>query len=256
MIEIRPMDEDYVLTECLHEGPIDTTKAGPSEAGAGDLASHPWSDETLERWLADNPGGCKTDAGFLREMIERYGTCAFLAREGRTVVGFLRFFPMEVARAMVPGEPEPILDPKLACERGEDEGTLWVECVMTCEPYTGTIEDAPPAVRDLQYYRSVAEVGGRKGLGLRLAKALIPWAREHGWKRIIKIAHPDLDVYYGQWGGGGKGFWEKAGFRVVGTIHKPQNWPDDLLAILHAQAAEKRMSEEDIWTYYRMMYEL
>jgi GNAT superfamily N-acetyltransferase len=255
VIDVKPMDKGYILSGCLHEGPIDTTAEPAPDADSGE-PPHPWSDQTLERWLADNPGGCRTDAAFLREMIERYGTCALLAWEDRTVVGFLRFFPMTVARLMVPGEPEPILDPKLACEPHEDEGTLWVECVMACRPYTGTMANAPPEVRNLHYFGTVANVGARKGLGLRLAKALVPWAKEHGWKRIIKIAHPDLDVYYGQWGGGGRAFWEKVGFRVVGTVHRPQSWPDDLLTLLRAQAAEKGMSEDDVWTYPRMMREL
>lgn len=197
-------------------------------------------------------------------MIQRYGTCALLAWEGRKVVGFVRFYPMTVARLPAQrwkeGEgPEPNIDPRLACEPEEDEGTLWVHCVMTSRPYTGAKKDVPPTSGGDRIYRTAEEAGGRRGVGLKLAKALIPWAREHGWKRIIKVAHPDLDWFYGIWGGGGKEFWEKAGFEVVGTIHASPKWADDDPAdttILRAQAAEKGMTEEAIWTCYRMAYEL
>ena len=45
MIEIRPMDEDYLHLTCLHEGPIDTaTFEPPADPLPGGHSPHPWTD--------------------------------------------------------------------------------------------------------------------------------------------------------------------------------------------------------------------
>jgi len=256
MIEIKPMDEKYIHLTCLHEGPIDSAKWTPSwNIDPRDLPPHPWSDETIVELAAAHGGGithgnCKNPAGreFLREMTQRYGTCAILACEGQTVVGQLRFYPMKVARLIAvnqpgPTDPSPVLDCTAACEPEEDERTLWIQCVMTCAPYKNS--------------EGRREVGARKGIGLKLAKALIAWAEKRQWKRIVKVAHCDLDWFYGIQGGGGKTFWEKAGFRVVGSFYK-RAWEFDEQdkATIETQMAEKGMTDDDVWTWYRMMCEL
>ena len=252
MIEIRPMDEGFLLPGCLHGGPIDPAVfEPPPDSDSSGLPPHPWSDDTI-RELAptESPLLCPElkepiEREFMREMIRRYGTCAILAWDGPHVVGHIRFYPMEVARLLAPGEtdPSPILDCTAACEPGEDETTLWVQCVMTCGPY----EDAAGATR----------AGARKGIGLKLAQALIPWARDRGWRRIVKVAHCDLDWFYGIQGGGGKAFWEKAGFRVAGSFHKRAwKFSEDDLPLIQAQMAASNMTWQDTWTWHRMTYEL
>lgn len=265
MIEIKPMGEDFILPRCLHAGPIEAAVGKASEPADLDLPPHPWSDETIRDLVARHPDFGLCDAGsgwpteFMREMIRRYGACALLAWEGQKVVGFIRFYPMEIARLVDErraGRVEPILDPTLACEPEGDEATFWVHCVMTSRPYTGGTEEVGPTSGGDGILRTAEEAGARKGIGLRLARALIPWAREHGWKRMIKIAPCDLDFFYGIWGGGGKSFWEKAGFKVVGTIHRPQKWSEEDMTTLRAQLADKGMTEDDAWTFYRMTCEL
>jgi len=271
MIEIRAMDEDFLLPRCLHHGPIEAAAPAASTPEEADLPPHPWSDEAIRDLVARRANrfvlcdaGVGWPAEFMREMIRRHGTCALLAWEAGKVVGFVRFYPMTVARLAIQrwkeGEgPEPILDPRLACKPEEDEGTLWVHCVMTSRPYTGATREVALASGGGEYSRAAEEAGGRKGVGLALAETLVPWAREHGWRRIIKVAHPDLDWFYGIWGGGGKEFWQKAGFEVVGTIHARPKWADGDTAdtlLLRAQAAEKGMTQEEIWTFYRVAYEL
>ena len=181
----------------------------------------------------------------MREMIRRYGTCALLAWQQQKVVGHIRFYPMKVARLLAAGETDvsPILNCTLACGPDQDEGTLWVLCVMTCAPYTDSAE--------------AAQVGARKGIGLQLARALVAWAREHGWQRIVKVAHCDLDWFYGILGGGGKAFWEKAGFKVAGSFYKRAwQFKDEDKAAVDAQMARSGMTERDMWTWYRMQYDL
>jgi len=248
MIEIRPMDADYLHLGCLHGGPIDTTTVEPPrDPLPTGHPPHPWTDETLREIAAayrEHGISHPYPAAFQREMTRRYGTCAILAWEGRHVVGHLRFCPMRVARVLAGDHPDPcpVGDCTLACEPQDDEGTLWVQCVMTCAPY----EDS----------RTGREVGARKGTGLRLAQGLIAWAQEHGWRRIVKIAPGDLDCFYGILGSGGKSFWTKAGFAVDGAFYKWPDPPPDFRTLVLSQAEAKGMTERDAWTWYRMVCEM
>ena len=89
------------------------------------------------------------------------------------------------------------------------------------------------------------------------AHGRISWTREHGWSRIVKAAHRDLDWHYGILGAGGKAFWRKAGFRVAGTFFRPAWEFDEQDKILvQARMAQKGMTEQDLWTWRRMAYEL
>ena len=217
---------------------------------APDLAPHPWSDETMvelaKKYTRISHGWTGDPAReFMREMIQRYGTCAMLAWDQTKVVGQLRFYPMKIARLIAVSQSHsgPILDCTVACSPEEDEGTLWVQCVMTCGAYVDS--------------QSAKEVGARKGVGQKLVHALICWARENDWKRIVKIAHCDLDWFYGVLGGGGKAFWEKAGFQAVGAFYKRAfDLSEKDKSIVQSQMMEKSMSEEDVWTWHRMVYDL
>lgn len=252
MIQIRPMDENQVHIPCLHEGPIDLSALAPShDTGYGYLPPHPWSDETIVELAMRCPGISHGDSDFeesrefLREMILRYGACALLAWDGRLVVGQIRFYPMAIARLIAESQtdPSPLLDCTAACEPGDDEDTLWVQCVMTSAPYINA--------------RDAKKVGARKGIGSALAQALISWAGDHGWRRIIKVAHCDLDWFYGIQGGGGRAFWEKAGFKEIGSFfRRAWDFAPDAWSTVKDQMNEKGMSERDIWTWYRMAYDL
>jgi len=263
MTEIRPLREDYLLPRCLHAGPMDTL-AEPSAVPGPDLPPHPWSDDTICALAANGSGwplcqaGSGWPAGLMRELIHRHGTCALLAWEGRSVAGFVRFYPLTLARMMAEadgGWAEPILDPRVAGEPGAEPGTLWVHCVMTSRPYTGGTA-AGHTVGGHGIFRTPQEAGARRGIGLQLAHALVPWAREHGWERLLKIAHPDLDFYYGIWGGGGKRFWEQAGFEVADSFYQPQPWHQPEMATLRAQMQERGITVREAFTFYRMTCEL
>lgn len=251
MIEIKPMDESYILVTCLHHGPVDPTSSAP----AGDDAviehpSHPWSDETIRELAArhamiSHGVGGEHQREFMREMIQRYGTCAILAWDQHKVVGLIRFYPMRVARLIAATHTHgfsPVLDCTAACEPQDDEGTLWVQCVMTCFPYVDS--------------DGAKKAGARRGLGLRLARELVCWAKANGWERVVKVAHCDLDWFYGIQGGGGKAFWRKAGFEVAGTLYQPLKLSEEHGAIVHSQMVRAGMTDEDVWTWSRMGYEL
>ena len=108
-----------------------------------------------------------------------------------------------------------------------------------------------------QRYRTGQDAGARRGLGQKLVRGLISWAREHQWRQIVKVAHCDLDWFYGIQGGGGKGFWEKAGFSVAESFYEKPFEPSDKHAkILETQRIEQEMTERDVWTWYRLVYSL
>lgn len=258
MVEIRPMDEGYLHLVCLHEGPVDTTTVeAPADRAAGSHPPHPWSDETLravaDRYRAQGVYHPRP-ADFMVEMIRRYGTCAMLAWEGRQVVGHLRFYPLEIARLFVP--PQDDLGPRVlswACDPGEEEGTLWVQCVMTSRPYIGPEPDTVTGRR----WPAMGEAGARRGVGQKLVRGLIDWARERGWVRVVKVAHADVDCLYGQLGGGGRAFWEKAGFRVARSYpFVPEAWAPAFRELAERQGRAKGMTPEQVWTWYRMRYDL
>lgn len=275
MIEIKPMDETYLHLKCLHGGPVDTTSfEPPPDPLPGGHPPHPWSDETVREIATkyrENRISHPRPATFMREMIRRYGTCAILAWEEQKVVGHLRFLPMKVARMVWDPDPSPILDCTMACKPEEDEGTLWVQCVMTCQPYVAASSNSASATvpagnhgpvvvttaSGKQHFRTAEEAGARKGIGLKLVHGLIDWARDHKWRRIVKVAHCDLDWFYGIQGGGGRSFWEKAGFKILGTFYKQAfGLPEDFTTIVQPQMVEKGMTEEEIWTWYQMGYDL
>lgn len=257
MLEIKPMDESYLHLTCLHDGPVDTTRfEPPPDLLPGGHPPGPWDNHTLRLVVAryENHGVTHPrPAEFMREMIRRFGTCAILAWDGTTIVGHLRFYPMTIARMLAGGEHDPsaVLHCTRACRPEDDEGTLWVQCVMSSRPYLG----AKPGHGMGNEWPSSAEAGARRGVGHQLVQGLITWAGEHGWQRIVKVAHADLDCFYGQLGGGGKAFWEKAGFRVAGTFHVKPAWTEDFMNIVERERREKGLTDDDVWTWYQMVYE-
>ena len=250
MIEIKPMDEGYIHIDCMHNGPVDPALAptrGEIWQDAVGLPPHPWSDQTIVELSCKYNSITEGWRGvpsreFMREMIQRYGTCAMLAWEDGKVVWQLRFYPLRVGQLVAEAalDKQPPTGGAMAFR--PDSGTLWVQCVMTCRPYE-TSEEAVKA-------------GARRGVGLKLALGLITWAREHKWRRIVAHAFADLDCFYGVTGVPGRAFWEKAGFKVIGTRY--DEWPndDDWKATDEAQAAKKGFSKKEAWTMYRMAYEL
>lgn len=258
MIEIRPMNEGYLHLVCLHEGAVDPARVQvPARRLPGGHPPHPWSDETLRAVAAryrEQRVYHPRPADFMVEMIRRYGTCAMLAWEGPQVVGHLRFYPLAVIRLFWPPEDAasvPIL--AWAGDPEDDEGTLWVQCVMTSRPYIGAELDAVTG----RHWPSSEEAGARRGIGLQLVLELIDWARAHGWARIVKVAHADVDCFYGQLGGGGKAFWEKAGFAAVQS-HRfyPAVWKAEFRALAESQSRARGLSADEVWTWHKTQYNL
>ena len=248
MIEIKPMDEKFILWRCLHSGRL--------------------SKQTIERWPEEQAGNWKKfraiNIPVLKKLIKTYSSCAIVATDGDEIVGMLRFYPkvlmaMEKAGKMClqqfhpAGPAEDMVDEELPSLDEITDKTLEVHCVMTSRPYASEEEMKICGGHCL----SKANAGARKGIGLELAKALVAWAREHGWKRIEVTTHPDLDIFYGITGSAGKSFWEKAGFRVVNVRPMSKElWPDEKArALIDSQAKAAGISNEEAWSFIDMAWQ-
>jgi len=194
-VAVEMMSSDFILWRCLHGGPLTMETVDRPEPHP----RVPW-----ERLRPRN-------LALLTKLTQVYGSCVVIARDGGRIVGQLRFYPKVVCEMAAPGPglcmqqtfPNGPADdfaqndfPPL--ERIADK-TLVVHCLMT----------GSPQQKENPYQR--------KGLGSRLVRALIAWARDSGWTAIEATAYADLPSIYGVTGSAGKTFWEKLGFSVVET---------------------------------------
>jgi len=226
VIDIRPMNDDFILWRCLHRGPHTA--------------------QTLEQWPPQEThwqGQRAINVPLLRRLIDTYGTCAMLAWDNGTVVGFLRFYPKAVCSlpdaggmCMQQGHPagpaESLVAHLPTLEEIEDK-TLSVHCFMTSTP--------------LQ----------RKGLATMMARALLEWARASGWTAIEAVAYEDLEVLYAVTGQAGEGFWRKLGFTVAAMKTEPVFLEEsDFTQKMREEATAKGLDLETIANVYTMRLEL
>ena len=235
-VVIEMMSSEFILWRCLHDGPL--TKQTLDQP-------HPWSHVPWDLFRARN-------VPILSKLTEVYGSCAVIARDGNQIVGQLRFYPKVVCNMAAPG---PGLCLQQAFPSPADhfvagsfppldqivDKTLFVHCLMTG---SSNQEDNP--------YQ-------RKGLGSRMARALIDWARSKGWCAIEAHAYADLPCIYVITGQAGRAFWEKLGFREVGSTIEPaftesshSGFVDNLLK----EAAEKGVNAEAAKNKYTMRLDL
>jgi len=245
------MTEKFILWRCLHHGPL--------------------SKQTIEQW----PGEAEQNINFkkiralniplLKKLVKMYGTCVIVARDGDEIIGMLRFYPKAVMsmnkagymclqQDYPAGPAEDIINEQFPSFEEIEDKTLKVHCIMTSRPYAGDKETEIFGTRCL----GKVKAGARKGIGLKLAHALVDWARQNGWKRIELTTFADLDIFYGTTGGAGKGFWEKAGFRVENIRPmSPDDWPDEKArALIDIQAKAAGIGLNEAWSFYDMACEL
>jgi hypothetical protein len=204
-IVVEPMTEEFLLWRCLHSGPV--------------------SRDTIEEFPADNPLAWekyrKRNFPLLAKLTRVYGACAIVARDGDTIVGQLRFYPKAVCA--MEGAGDLCLQQDWSAGPKDDFGqrdyppleqiedkTLLVHCLMT----------GSPQQKENPYQR--------KGIGLRMGRAMIDWARGRGWRWIEAMSFEDLPIVYAITGGAGHTFWEKLGFALVERRPFPylQEFPD------------------------------
>lgn len=209
---VEPMTEAFVLWRCLHGGPLsaNTIDQCPSERA---ISGYRHRNTTL-----------------LRKLAKAYGACAILARDGQKIVGHLRFYPKVVWELKKAGElclqqdypwgpADDFAEDELPSLEHIKDKTLVVHCLMTGSPQ-----------QTVNPYQ-------RKGLGTRLVKTLIGWARTHGWERLEAKAFEDLPIIYEITGSAGVTFWKNLEFTLVErTAHPELQKPSEFLVMLEEQA--------------------
>lgn len=204
-IVVEPMTGDFLLWRCLHSGPV--------------------TRDTIDQFPVDNPLPLeryrKRNLSLLRKLTQVYGACAIVARAGDKIIGQLRFYPKAVCS--MEGVGDLCLQQDWSAGPKDDFGerdfppleqiedkTLSIHCMMT----------GSPQQKENPYQR--------KGIGLRMGRAMIDWARCRGWRWIEAMSFEDLPIVYGITGGAGHTFWEKLGFTLAERRPFPylQEFPD------------------------------
>ena len=196
---IEPMTEEFILWRCLHSGPL--------------------SCDTINRWSsADNmpwDSYRKRNIPLLAKLTRTYGACAIIARDGDNIVGHLRFYPKAIydlegagylclQQDHTAGPADNFADSDFPSPVQPGERTLLVHCLMT----------GSPLQKENPYQR--------KGIGTRMVRALIEWARANRWERIEANAFEDIPIIYEITGSAGVRFWEKLGFKLIDRYPHPE----------------------------------
>jgi hypothetical protein len=236
-VMVEMMSDELILWRCLHGGPL-------TEGTIDQPEPHPrvpW-----ERLRARN-------LPVLRRLIRTYGSCAVIARDNERIVGQLRFYPRAVLRMVGKephfcmqqtspnGPPDDFAESSLPSLDEIADKTLFVHCMMTGSPQQ---DDNP-------YQRT--------GLGSRMVRTLIDWARGQGWEAVEANAYADLPSIYAITGQAGKTFWEKLGFSAVLSEIEPafvEDGNDGFVRGLLAEAADLGMDPDTARTRYTMRLDL
>jgi GNAT superfamily N-acetyltransferase len=189
---IEPMTEKFILWRCLHSGPL--------------------SRENIEGWSSDSPIDFERyrarNIPILEKLTRTYGACAILAHDSDRVVGQLRFYPRVVWDMDSAGEMCLLQD----FPYGPAE-----DFAGTDFPPLEQIADKTLAIHCLMTGSSQQEKNPyqRKGIGTRMVRFLIQWAKANGWQHIAVDAFEDIPVIYEITGSAGIIFWKKLGFRIA-----------------------------------------
>jgi GNAT superfamily N-acetyltransferase len=220
-VVVEPMTEEFILWRCLHDGPLSCKTIDQWPA----VITLPW-----ERYRDRN-------VPLLRKLIQTYGTCAIVARDGDQVVGQLRFYP-KVVCAMNGGclclQQDPPAGPADGFTDNDfpepaaiEDKTLSVHCLMT-----GSSQQTENPYQ-------------RKGIGTRMAKTLIQWAGANGWEHIEADAFEEIPWIYEITGSAGYTFWEKLGFYIADRHPHPHlQGHDEFVQKLEEQAKAVGISPE------------
>ena len=198
-VVVEPMTEEFILWRCLHCGPL--------------------SCDTIDQWSSDDKMPWdryrKRNIPLLVKITRTYGTCAIIARDGDKIVGQLRFYPKAICNLEgagylclqqdhIAGPTENFADSNFPSPAQIEDKTLFVHCVMT-----GSSQQ-----KENPYQR--------KGIGTRMVRALIEWAKKNSWDRIEADSFEDIPIIYEITGSAGHTFWEKLGFHLADRHPHPE----------------------------------
>ncbi len=190
-IVIEPMTEKFILWRCLHYGPLSRQT----------IDRPPDTQMDWERYRNRN-------IPLLTKLTRIYGACAILARVGDRIVGQLRFYPKFVFNTQgtvgfcllqdFPNGPaDDFAEKDFPPLQNIEDKTLAIHCLMT--------GSSQQKVNPFQ----------RKGIGTRMVRSLIQWAKDNGWEFIEVDAFEDIPIIYEITGSAGITFWRKLGFHMA-----------------------------------------
>ncbi len=188
-MKIVPMDKAFVLSRCIHCGPLSAANIEEMRSSKPAL-----SEEQFER-----------NRQFLTRVIDAYGSCAMLAVEGDLVVAHARFYPQSICDqhqfcCQDPTYPitQEMVEMDLPTLENRDERILRIDCFLVHKDYRG------------------------QGLSHALLEGILEWAKEHDWKAVrayaavdnywlsSQICQPMLRTY------------AKHGFQIIDTAPSPE----------------------------------
>jgi GNAT superfamily N-acetyltransferase len=173
-IDIRPMDEDFIVYRKMYVPPL--TRENISQINSGDWRDH------LEEFK--RAGWQQLIQEFLRRQVRALGSCAMLGWDGNGVVAKMHFTTAEIYDAFkarggcyciesrsMPTVIESLEDGEVAELLKSPSRTLRILCFNV-----GHLD---------QRYHG-------QGIATALIEYLKRWARERGWRRILTDSCPDI----------------------------------------------------------------
>jgi hypothetical protein len=221
-IIVEPMTEEFILWRCLHNGPL-----SPADIDQ-------CLDDTDFPWVRYR----ERNIPLLQKLTRIYGTCAIVACVNERIVGMLRFYPKAVWKMKGAGSlclqqdypagpADDFVDSDFPFPEEIKDKTLVVHCMMTGSPQ-----------QEVNPYQ-------RTGLGSRMVKTLVQWAKANGWNCIEADSFEDLPIIYEITGSAGHTFWEKLGFHIAERYPHPdlQEY-EEFVKILEQQAKDMGIAPE------------
>ena len=188
-MKICPMDKDFILFRCLHNGPL-----SPSNIETKSMNIARVSVKQLDR-----------NKKFLERLVNAYGSCAMLAWENDYVVAHARFYPQIIYDRFKFCCHDPnyaitqeIAEIELPLLNNQPERILRITCFFVHRDYRG------------------------QGLSHKLIDAILNWAKRNNWKSVRCFAYqnnywlasemctPMLSTY------------SKHGFKRIGIVILPE----------------------------------
>ena len=173
-IDIRPMDEDFIVYRKMYVPPL--TRENISEINPGDWREH------LEEFK--RAGWHQVIQEFLRRQIRALGSCAVLGWDGNGVVAKMHFTTAEMHDAFktrggcyciesrsMPAVIESLKEEEIAELLSSPSRTLRMVCFNVGHG-------------DQRYHG--------QGIATAMIECLKQWARERGWRRILMDSCPDI----------------------------------------------------------------
>ena len=204
-VVVEPMTEQFIVWRCLHEGPL--------------------ACDTIDQWTNGNALPLERyrerNIPLLVKLTRTYGSCAIIARDVDQVVGCLRFYPKAVCKMKDAGG---------LCLQQDPPGGPLEDFAENDFPEPAQIEDKTLVVHCLMMGSPLQKENPyqRKGIGTRMVRALIEWAKVNGWEVIEADSFEELPIIYDSTGSAGHIFWEKLGFSLVDRqIHPELRNADD-----------------------------